>query len=130
MTVGERLRDLRADHHGALLVADALVGASAQTAPGLAGAFLEFFDDFSWEHLVSEEAELLPAVARVDPSLAERVRAEHEQLRAEARLLRAGAPDARRLQALGHLLRGHVRLEEGQLYPRFDASPPAAAALE
>ena len=94
------------------------------------GAFLEFFDDFSWEHLVSEEAELLPAVARVDPSLAERVRAEHEQLRAEARLLRAGAPDARRLQALGRLLRGHVRLEEGQLYPRFDASPPAAAVLE
>ena len=128
MTPGDRLRGLRADHDGALLLADALIHASGQTAPGLAGAFLEFFDDFSWEHLVSEEAELLPAVDRVDPALAERVRGEHEQLRAAARLVRVGEPDARRLQALGRLRRGHVRLEEGQLYPRFDASPLPAAA--
>ena len=129
MTPKDSLHHLRAEHEGALLVADALLNATAQTAPCLVEAFLEFFDDFSWEHLVSEEAQLLPTVDRVDPALAERVRAEHEQLRAEARLLRAGEPDAQRLQALGRLLRGHIRLEEGQLYPRFDAPPlPAAAA--
>ena len=56
MTPKDSLHHLRAEHEGALLVADALLNATAQTAPCLVEAFLEFFDDFSWEHLVSEEA--------------------------------------------------------------------------
>ena len=130
MTVGERLRDLRADHHGALLVADALVGASAQTAPGLVGAFLEFFDDFSWEHLVSEEAELLPAVARVDPSLASAYGPSTSSCAPRRGCCGPARPTRGASRRSGTCCAGTSASRRGSCYPRFDASPPAAAVLE
>lgn len=122
MTPQEIVDRLRREHDDARVVAEALEGATADTAGGVAELFLEFFDDFSWDHFPTEEATLLPALPRDDDglALAERVRVEHAWLRVRAAALRkASDDDPGALRGLGVLLREHLELEESELFGRI-----------
>lgn len=98
------LVSLSRDHHRALVLARQLGG---ETPPALADALAELEP-----HFVVEEAELLPralAHGGEAASLAERMRREHGELRAEN--------DPRRAATL---LEAHVRFEERELFPALE----------
>jgi hypothetical protein len=124
------LTPLSHDHHGALYVALQLKRAE----PEARQAFLEFIAGKGEEHFREEESVLLPAWAAADPGaeepLAARVAADHLELRAAGRRLRAGSADEDELRRIGELLEGHVRFEERELFPLIESRLDADALRE
>ena len=111
---------LSRDHHRALEAALALRRATVDDL----GEAVERFREF-WTHHVQrrhfevEEELLLPALAGDEQwdAMAERVRREHQQIRAQAETVTTVA-DA---HALGELLNDHVRFEERDQFPLLEA---------
>ena len=87
--------------------------------------FLDFFESDGSAHFRMEEEVLLPAWLAADPQadrmLAERVAAEHLEIRIRAVRLRDAAATVDDLRALGDLLEAHVRFEERELFPLIES---------
>jgi hemerythrin-like domain-containing protein len=127
------LRGLSHDHHHELVQARRLLVAAEQ-GPGdrlaAAEAYVDAFFAETVEHFRREEEVLFPAYVRhagSSPAL-ERILREHMQLHGLAHALRAEvaggevAPES--TQALGELLRAHVRLEERELFADIERVVP------
>ena len=134
------LRDLSADHQQGLVQARRLVQAGATAAadplPALqvGRAFLAFCDAEIRRHFRAEEEVLLPAFARYgDPAhpaivqmLVEHIRIRQGIADLEQQVARA-APEPATMQALGELLRAHIRYEEATIFPLLETTLPEAA---
>ena len=125
------LTPLSHDHHQALFVAMQLKRVTPDDSPFAVQAFLDFTEETGEPHFRIEEEILLPAwLATVGAggqgeqavAMAARVSAEHLEIRARARMLRAERVGADDLRALGELLDRHVRFEERELFPLIEAS--------
>jgi len=124
------------DHHHELVQARRLLEAAGGDADGRLRAGASYVDVFfrdTVEHFRREEETVLPLYARqpsADAALLERIRREHMELHGLARALRAvvAADDVsiETLEALGSLLRAHVRLEERELFEDVQRVVPAA----
>jgi hemerythrin-like domain-containing protein len=136
------LRALSSDHHQGLVQARRLVqaaqvtpaGAPAADLPATARAFLGFWNVHTRPHFREEEEVLLPAFARYgDPATPPvmRLLLEHVQIRRLVadlqRDLDAGQPLAATMQAIGELLRAHIRHEEDVVFPLIEQALPEAA---
>lgn len=145
MKRSQSLRDLSSDHHQALVQARRLVKASSSETSGavdrpvdeVARDFLAFFAEETTRHFREEEEVLLPAFARYgDPSLPPVVRmlVEHVRIRQLVddlqRQSEAGDPHLSTMQAIGDLLRGHVRHEEDVVFPLIEGTMPEEALTE
>ncbi len=119
-----RLRGLSSEHHGALVLARTLRGASASSAM-LAHTFAAELEP----HFRIEDEELLSVlVVRPDAqsrALATRTAHDHAHLRAEAARAAAGEPVD--LLDFARRLEEHVRFEERELFPFVEAQLPDAA---
>ncbi len=124
------------DHHHELVQARRLLEAAGGDADGRLRAGASYVDVFfgdTVDHFRREEETVLPLYARqpaADAALLERIRREHMELHGLARALRAevAADDVstETLEALGSLLRAHVRLEERELFEDVQRVVPAA----
>ena len=139
------LRALSSDHHQGLVQARRLVqaaqgaAASAPEAGDLrtaAQAFLLFWAADTRYHFREEEEVLLPAFARWgDPAAAPVVRLliEHVQIRRLVADLQretdAGHPAGATMQAIGELLRAHIRHEEDVVFPLIEQAMPEEALV-
>jgi hemerythrin-like domain-containing protein len=134
------LRALSSDHHHGLVQARRLVQAacndqaSLQTLAPVAHAFLAFWAQETRPHFRAEEEVLLPAFARyADPDQPPIVRILIEHIRIRqlvAALERDVARDtlaAPTMQALGELLRAHIRYEEDVVFPLLEKVMPEVA---
>ena len=125
------LTPLSHDHHQALFVALQLKRAQ-DPAPGQ--AYLAFLYRDGDRHFEIEESILLPGWLAADPAAdreaADRVLAEHRELRAGAARLRSGRASVEELHALGELLEAHVRFEERELFPMIEVGLDEAALAE
>jgi iron-sulfur cluster repair protein YtfE (RIC family) len=103
-------------------------------APGKRDYALAEFGRLIQSHLEREERVLLPLAREHAPALrelTERVRREHEQLRAQLEVL-ATVPEAElpaALDALGRLLESHIRFEERQWFQQLQAYEAFVDAL-
>jgi hypothetical protein len=124
------LRPLSSEHHQALLVAFQVkkaVAGHAETAgaprdlDGLLALARRFEESVLTTHTSAEE-DLLGR--HLSPADLHRLREEHRQLHALLREARAGGRELRRapLAAFAELLEQHVRWEERELFPRFEAA--------
>jgi hemerythrin-like domain-containing protein len=124
------LQPLSSEHHQALLVAFQLrkaVAGHAETAgaprdlDGMLALARRFEETVLSAHTSAEE-DLLGRF--LSPSDLHRLREEHRQLHALLREARSGEPSVRRspLAAFAELLEQHVRWEERELFPRFEAA--------
>lgn len=115
---------LSRDHHHALVIAMTLARAGERTARSSATLYADFIVEHEAQHFAIEEELLLPALPATErgAALAERIRAEHRELCAAARQLRAPAlePPLERLHELAGRLRDHVKLEERELFPYLE----------
>ena len=106
------------EHHQALSVALQLKRAEDRTP---AGAFLDFFESDGSGHFRMEEEVLLPSWLAADPQadrmLAERVAAEHLEIRIRAVRLRDAAATVDDLRALGELLEASRALRGARAVP-------------
>lgn len=120
------LAPLSRDHHHALVAAQRLRGATAETEEGAIRAFLDFWDPEGQQHFRLEEDILLPAYAAHGdprhPAVVE-VLLDHLAIRRDATLL-LGAPSLETLHALGERLADHVRREEHELFPLIEQTVP------
>ncbi|MFN0008239.1 MAG: hemerythrin domain-containing protein [Planctomycetota bacterium] len=123
------LRPLSREHHFALAEARAIRWALAgrEGSPREARAsFLSAWTNLIAEHFAAEERWILPLVPLRED--AERLRAEHEQLRALVeRLSIDGAeaePDLALLSRLAQALEEHIRWEERHLFPAIEKEAP------
>ena len=124
------------DHHHELVQARRLLEAADGDADGrlrAGAAYVDVFFTDTVEHFRREEETVLPLYAlqpAADAALLERIRREHMELHGLARALRAevAADDVsmETLEALGTLLRAHVRLEERELFEDVQRIVPAA----
>ncbi|MGZ6644412.1 MAG: hemerythrin domain-containing protein [Solirubrobacteraceae bacterium] len=140
MKRSSELAVLSREHHVALELALRLQRATGADAAAVRRAALEFWRDEGSEHFRLEEELLLPAFARhagADDADVVRVLVEHTDIRRRIADLEDDATtDAEALNALGVLLRDHVRHEERTLFGRVEAALTAAeldavgAALE
>jgi len=124
---------LSQDHHRALVSAQRLRRATAQTAAEAARAFREHWETGERVHFRVEEEVLLPAfAAHADPGhpVVVRVLLDHVAIRRDVDRLAAGVP-LELLHDLGARLAAHVDLEERELFPLVEATLPedALAAL-
>ena len=113
------------DHHRALEAALRLRRATDESLGDALDHFREFWSDHAERrHFEIEEEVLLPALAGDEQwdVMAERVRAEHQEIRARAENV-ATADEAR---ALGALLNDHVRFEERELFELLESRLDAA----
>lgn len=113
------LQNLSREHHQALKLARLAQFAADSGSPlaiaQAAATITERFPEELESHFLSEEADLLPALAaRGEQALVERTLAEHEALRQFNRQL--ARPDAATLARFGTMLREHVRFEERELF--------------
>ena len=120
------LTPLSQDHHHALVVASVLNRTGVATAQSAAMLFADFIAEHETLHFAVEEAVLLPALpadAR-GREFAERMRADHRDLRDAAARLRTSPQPASvaELVQLGARLRAHVQHEERELFPFLEAS--------
>jgi hemerythrin-like domain-containing protein len=117
------LQSLSRDHHQALVVARRLKRVEDEDAIAVRAAFLEFWRGHGQLHFRVEEEVLLPGFASAggaeDPAVA-RVLHEHAEIRPRALQLQGGTVSVQVQRALGELLAGHVRLEEGELFPAIE----------
>lgn len=134
------LASLSRDHHQALVVAQRLRRATADTAAEARGAFLAYWRGHGRRHFRLEEEVLLPGYAAYgdahDP-LVLAVLGDHVDLRRRAdELAAATAAPLPALHELGARLAAHVRREERELFPLIERAVPAdrlaalAGALE
>ena len=125
------LTPLSHDHHRALFVALQLKRAEDGSAFAV---FEEFLAGEGGTHFEIEESILLPgwldADPDADPEGAERVRAEHRELREAGRRFAATEPTAAELHELGELLDRHIRFEERELFPAIEARLDEASLSE
>lgn len=107
------------DHHQALEAALRLRRATAEDLEDAVQRFRDFWSGHGRRHLEIEEELVLPALEGDEEwdGMADRVRREHEQLRAEAQSL--GSVES--AHALGRLLNDHVRFEERELFELLEA---------
>jgi hypothetical protein len=123
------LVSLSHDHHQALVVAQTLRRASAETAAEARAAFLAYWDAHGLRHFRVEEEILLPAYAAHGDShhpLVARALCDHVAIRRRAAEL-GDAATPFILRELGARLADHVRLEERELFPLIErAMPPEA----
>lgn len=134
------LASLSRDHHQALVVAQRLRRATAETADDTRTGFLAFWKTHGRSHFRLEEEVLLPAYAEHGDAhhpLVARTLCEHVAIRQRAAALaRDPAPAVAALHELGAHLADHVRGEERELFTLIEQTmPPAqlaavAAALE
>jgi hypothetical protein len=125
------LAPLSRDHHRALVVARELSAATPAQAAAAAERFVRFLSAHELAHFAVEEAVLLPVLPPQEPgpALEQRVRADHEFLRAALGRLR-DTPDqasAEFLHEVGSRLQAHVRMEERELFPLIESSLDPAA---
>jgi hypothetical protein len=126
---------LSREHHVALELALRLQRATAADAETVRQATLDFWHEEGREHFRLEEELLLPAFARHAPADdvdVVRVLVEHVDIRRRiADLETGGHLDVAALNALGELLRDHVRHEERTLFGRIEEAldPDELAAL-
>lgn len=122
------LTPLSHDHHQALFVAMQLKRATPDDSPFAVQAFLDFTEETGEPHFRIEEEILLPGwlaaggAGEQAVAMAARVSAEHLEIRASARRLRAERVGADDLRNLGELLDRHVRFEERELFPLIEGS--------
>ena len=127
---------LSEDHHHELVQARRLLAASAgspEERTRAASAYVGLFFSETVEHFRREEETVFPLYARqasASAELLERVLREHMELHGLARALRAeaaaGEVSGETLEALGSLLRAHVRLEERELFEDVQRVVPPA----
>jgi len=96
---------------------------------------IRFFHDNLVAHFRAEEEALFPALRTRVPraaTLLDTLTAEHSEMRAQVERLAQASPDASTLQtklkAFGDLLERHIRREERELFPLYEANIPAAEA--
>lgn len=119
MTRSPALVPLGHDHHQALEAALRLRRATADDLDAAIARLREFWNMHGRRHFEIEEELVLPALEGDDEweGMADRVRREHEQIRALSNGLETLA-DAHRL---GELLNEHVRFEERELFELLEA---------
>ena len=127
------------DHHHGLALAlrcrkQSLGQIKPMGAEGLrarAHEFLEFYRDNLAAHFRAEEEVLFPLmrdqVAGCGAML-DRLLQDHEQMRGAVRQLETGAGLAKLIFDLGDLLERHIRKEERELFPLFEAHVDKAQA--
>ena len=125
-------------HHGLALALRCRKQALGQLKPlGAAGLrqraneVVEFFQANLVAHFRAEEEVLLPLMRTMVPAsaaLLDELLSQHEQLRQAIRKLEAGSGLAKLVFDLGDLLERHIRLEERELFPLFEAHVDAARA--
>ena len=124
------LTSLSRDHHQALVVAQQLRRATAETAGEARAGFLAYWDGHGRTHFRLEEEVLLPAYAgHGDPHhpLVGRALCDHVAIRHRAdALAHDPASTVAALNELGVCLADHVRLEERELFPLVEHAMPAA----
>lgn len=127
------------DHHHALALGlrcrkQALGQIRPMGAAGLAERAKEFGEFYSRDligHFRAEEEVLFPWMrAHVDASAAmiDELLRQHEELRLLALRIEAGVGLAKLIFDVGDLLERHVRKEERELFPLFEAQVPALEA--
>jgi hemerythrin-like domain-containing protein len=117
---------LSRDHHHALVIAQRLRRATAETATEAARAFLSHWDAEEKLHFRLEEELLLPAYAahgEPDHPAIIRMLLDHMLIRRDAARL-AGTPPLELLHDLGARLADHVQLEEHEVFPLIEATIP------
>lgn len=133
MKRSEALAILSRDHHHALVVAQKLKRADAETAEAARAQFLGYWADEGRRHFQLEEELLLPAFASHGDArhpLVLRVLSDHVTIRSRATQLAATPePTVTALHELGSELSAHVRLEERELFPVIEAAIPAGELL-
>lgn len=135
MKRSEALAILSRDHHHALVVAQRLRRAGAETVEAARGQFLAYWADEGRRHFQLEEELLLPAFASHSQGAARdplvlRVLSDHVTIRSwAAQLAATAAPTVEALHQLGSELAAHVRLEERELFPLIEAAIPAGELL-
>jgi Hemerythrin HHE cation binding domain len=120
------LVSLSRNHHHALVIAQRLRRATAETATETAGAFLSHWDAEEKLHFRLEEELLLPAYAahgEPDHPAITRMLLDHMLIRRDAVRL-AGMPSLELLHDLGARLADHVQLEEHEVFPLIEATIP------
>ncbi|MGH2869785.1 MAG: hemerythrin domain-containing protein [Solirubrobacteraceae bacterium] len=120
------LASLSRDHHHALVIAQRLSRANADTAGEVCRAFLDHWNAEEQLHFRLEEELLLPAYAEHGepghPAII-RMLIDHMLIRRDAARL-AAAPPLRLLHDLGARLGEHVRFEERELFPLIETTLP------
>lgn len=124
MQRSKELAVLSREHHVALELALRLQRATDTDAGTVTRATLDFWREEGRQHFRLEEELLLPAFARHagagDPDIV-RVLVDHVDIRCRISDLENGARvDVAALNALGELLRDHVRYEERTLFGRIE----------
>jgi hemerythrin-like domain-containing protein len=120
------------DHHHGLALAlrcrkQALGQLKPMGAEGLqlrAGEFREFFTQNLTNHFRAEEEALFPVLQTAVPDsrpMIEQLVFEHQELRAAIPKLQAEAGLGKVIFDLGDLLERHIRKEERELFPLFEA---------
>jgi hemerythrin-like domain-containing protein len=127
----ESLIPLSHDHHDALLLAwRLLTGDLSKRDPELRAKHVSaFFEHRLINHLKIEEELLFPAfreVPGVEASLIDVLLSDHQELRAQAAAIKAGAHG--QVDSFCVLLERHIRTEERQLFVLADRIKPAEAA--
>jgi iron-sulfur cluster repair protein YtfE (RIC family) len=130
----EGLQTLTHDHHHALAQARLLIIASDKgddERRSVAETFLSFFEADTLLHFHEEEEVLFPRLLEhVDdpPDELIRVLLDHVRIHGLVAGLRQaladGAPRGEQLKELGETLKGHVRLEEKELFPLIEQVVP------
>jgi hemerythrin-like domain-containing protein len=114
------------DHHDVLAQAVWLRRSIVGDAERLRTHFLAFWDEQAERHFALEEELLVPPCRRLGAdlaALAERMLAEHAELRTAVARIEAGeSVDLAALHALGDRLKRHVRFEERELFPALEAA--------
>ena len=134
MKRSEALAMLSRDHHQALVVAQKLTRADADTATTARTRFLDFWNSEGRRHFQLEEELLLPAYAAYGDAhhpLVLQVLGDHVAIRAHVAQLNA-RPDTTTdvLREFGTMFAAHVRLEERELFPIIEDAIPADELLQ
>jgi hemerythrin-like domain-containing protein len=125
-------------HHGLALALRCRKQALGQLKPmGAAGLrerateFLQFYRNNLVAHFRAEEEVLFPLLRTSLPgndAMLDELISQHEQLRQAAAQLAAGSGLAKSIFDLGDLLERHIRREERELFPLFEAHIDAIKA--
>ena len=106
------------EHHGSLVLAKQ-ISMAGDAASRFVAAVRDEHGPALATHFALEEELVLPVLEPAEPELAERLRAEHRSLR--ALIARIAADDGSALSPFAEELTRHIRFEERELYPCFEA---------
>jgi len=115
------LIELSREHHGALSLARRIALSEVGTSDwnALRARVIGPFRVELMAHFEDEEQRLLPLLGEAEAQAAERLHAEHRELRQLLDAIAAGRAEA--LKQFGLLLNTHVRFEERQLFGLIEA---------